>query len=121
MADIYINSTFKLKRGTAARWAELNLVLEAGEPGFVLDEKRLKIGDGSTPWNDLPYIGEGEVVSAPTLEDFPLVGNPNSIYKTEQDGVIYQYDAIVKKYTPLATAAIPNIEIINGGKANGVA
>lgn len=54
-----ISTTFKLKRGTAARWQELNLVLSAGEPGFELDTYRLKIGDGETAWNDLPYIGVG--------------------------------------------------------------
>lgn len=42
MAQV-INTTFKLKRGTAARWIEVNPILEAGEPGFVLDENRLKI------------------------------------------------------------------------------
>ena len=51
-----ITTTFKLKRGTAARWAEVNPILEIGEPGFVYDQNRLKIGDGVTPWNELPYI-----------------------------------------------------------------
>ena len=35
-----VNTTFKLKRGTAARWAEVNPILEQGEPGFVYDENR---------------------------------------------------------------------------------
>ena len=57
-----LNTTFKIKRGTAARWAEVNPILEQGEPGFVYDENRLKVGDGKTPWNDLPYIdGKREV------------------------------------------------------------
>ena len=51
-------STFKLKRGTEARWEELNPILEQGEPGFVYDKYQLKIGDGITPWVDLPFIGE---------------------------------------------------------------
>ena len=59
MAQVYIDSKFLLKRGTAARWAEVNPVLERGEPGFIVDEGRLKIGDGETPFNNLPYIGEG--------------------------------------------------------------
>ena len=56
MATI-ISTTFRLKRGLAEKWQELNLVLDPGEPGFELDTYRLKIGDGQTPWNDLPYIG----------------------------------------------------------------
>ena len=50
-------STIQFKRGTSSRFRELNLILAAGEPGFVTDENRFKIGDGITAWNDLPYIG----------------------------------------------------------------
>ena len=39
-----LNTTFKLKRGLSARWAEVNPILAEGEPGFVLDENRFKIG-----------------------------------------------------------------------------
>lgn len=60
MATTTYNTIFKLKRGTADRWAELNPILEQGEPGFVYDNNKLKIGDGITPWNELEYIAEGE-------------------------------------------------------------
>ena len=74
MATI-INTTFRLKRGTAARWSEVNPILDQGEPGFVLDENRLKIGDGIHHWNDLPYLeDESEIFSADTKQDFPIVG-----------------------------------------------
>ena len=53
MAD-YI---FRLKRGQSTSWASQNIVLTEGEPGVELDTYRLKIGDGTTPWNELPYIG----------------------------------------------------------------
>lgn len=55
MAKVY-NTIFKLKRGIASRWAELNPILQQGEPGFVYDTNQLKIGDGKTPWNELPYL-----------------------------------------------------------------
>lgn len=54
-----VKTTFKLKRGTAAKWKELNLVLAAGEPGFEIDTNSLKIGNGYTPWNELPYLATG--------------------------------------------------------------
>ena len=60
MAATIIKTTFQLKRGSSDRWEELNLVLAAGEPGFEIDTNRLKIGNGETPWNELPYIGGGE-------------------------------------------------------------
>lgn len=59
MAATIVKTTFQLKRGSAARWEELNLILAAGEPGFEVDTNRLKIGNGETPWNELPYIGGG--------------------------------------------------------------
>jgi hypothetical protein len=85
MAQV-INTTFCLKRGTAARWAEVNPILSAGEPGFVYDENRLKIGDGVTAWNDLPYIdGESGVFNFDYVSNFPTIGNENIIYKAEKE------------------------------------
>ena len=62
MATVY-NTIFKLKRGTASRWAELNPILQQGEPGFVYDTNQLKIGDGTTPWNELPYLVPTEEIN----------------------------------------------------------
>ena len=51
-------ATFKLRRNTAAQAASNNPILEDGEPGFAKDTRVLKIGDGTTPWNDLlPIVG----------------------------------------------------------------
>lgn len=52
-----IKTTFKVKRGSADRWKELNPILAAGEPGCELDTNQLKIGDGKTAWINLPYVG----------------------------------------------------------------
>ena len=93
-----------LKRGTAARWAELNLILAAGEPGFVIDENRFKIGDGVTAWNDLSYIGEGNVVNANSISEFPSVGRVNVIYKIESEGKIYQWNSTKFEYELLGSA-----------------
>jgi hypothetical protein len=114
-------ATIQFKRGTAARWAELNLVLEAGQPGFVTDENRLKIGDGLTSWNDLPYVGESSVVNAQTHYDFPSFGRENVIYKAEAEKCIYQWNAASLKYELIGSTEISgdlsNIEIIHGGNA----
>lgn len=49
-------TTFKLRRGQSADWTSVNPLLADGEPGFELDTGKLKIGNGSTNWNDLAYI-----------------------------------------------------------------
>lgn len=111
----------QFKRGTAARWAELNLVLEPGQPGFVIDENRLKIGDGVTAWNDLPYVGEDCVVNAQTHYDFPSIGRDNVIYKAESERLLYQWDADELKYEVVGEAKISgdlaDINVIHGGGA----
>ena len=38
-------------------WAELNPVLGEGELGIESDTNLCKVGDGKTPWNDLPFVG----------------------------------------------------------------
>ena len=48
-------NTIKLRRGTAAQWTSANSVLASGEPGFETDTNKFKIGNGSDPWNNLPY------------------------------------------------------------------
>jgi hypothetical protein len=118
MATVY-NTTFRLKRGTAARWAEVNPILDQGEPGFVYDENRLKIGDGVTPWNDLPYIdGKREVENFDFISEFPVIGDENVIYKAEKEQSLYQFNADTYEYEKLSSGAgIDNIQIINGGRA----
>ena len=112
-------STFKLKRGTAARWAELNPILGQGEPGFVYDSNLLKIGDGVTHWNDLPYIqGKAEVSNFSTSDSFPVYGDPNVIYKAADEMSLYQFNPDTKLYEKLSDGkGIDNIEYINGGNA----
>jgi cytoskeletal protein CcmA (bactofilin family) len=44
------------RRGTAAQWTEADPILAAGEIGFETDEGKLKIGDGTNTWSDLPYF-----------------------------------------------------------------
>lgn len=62
MADV-IKTTFQVKRGTAARWEELNPILNPGEPGFEIDTFKLKIGNGSTPWKELPYVNDVDIAT----------------------------------------------------------
>lgn len=44
-----------LRAGTQAEWTAANPILEAAEPGYETDTERIKVGDGVTPWADLPY------------------------------------------------------------------
>lgn len=110
MATQVINTTFQLKRGTAARWKELNLVLRQGEPGFEYDTGKLKIGDGLTAYNDLPYqTSKDYVINQSTAATFPLIGEPNVIYKAENEKALYQWNDSIKDYEPLNAVDLSEI------------
>lgn len=115
-------STIQFKRGTAARWVELNLVLAAGEPGFEYDTKKMKIGDGVTAWNDLPYIGSNDACFVDDFSQLPAVGDVNRIYKVNNEKTLYQWNATESKYESLSSGGSftpSEINLIYGGTANG--
>ena len=122
MAEQILKTTFQLKRGNSADWQKVNPVLRVGEPGFETDTGRLKIGDGSTEWNALKYVGEcgSGVINAETHFDFPSVGDVNFIYKAEKEKKIYQWNSTSLIYEVISDeSGLDDIEIINGGNANG--
>lgn len=45
----------QFRNDTAYNWQSYNPVLGEGEIGIENDTKFIKIGDGYTPWNSLPY------------------------------------------------------------------
>jgi hypothetical protein len=55
------------RRGTTAAWGAANPVLFLGEFGVELtssDDIKVKVGDGETSWDDLPYISSDVDLSA---------------------------------------------------------
>ena len=52
-------TTIQIRRDVAANWSIKNPILAAGEFGYEADTVRLKIGDGLTAWNFLPYFNGG--------------------------------------------------------------
>lgn len=74
---------FQLRNGTASNWAGPggNPVLIVGEPGFESDTNKLKIGDGSSSWNSLPYLN----ISGPTGPTGPT-GTPGAQGNTGPTG-----------------------------------
>lgn len=114
-------ATIQLKRGTSEALARVNPVLAAGEPCFVTDENRIKVGNGTDRWNDLPYMFEDNVVNASTHYDFPSLGKANVIYKAESEKLLYQWNATDNKYEIVGEVEISGdfsaVELIHGGNA----
>lgn len=123
MADI-----IKFKRGKSTTWKTKNLLLLDGEPGFEIDTLRLKIGDGKTKWNDLPYQDQNNenVVNARVFAELPSIGQENVIYKVSSTAKLYQWNTTTNGYEALMSGGggsgipIEDIDIINGGNAYGL-
>ncbi len=55
-----VNAIHKQRINTAANWAAANPVLLSGQLGIISDTspRRVKVGDGVTAWNSLPFVAE---------------------------------------------------------------
>ena len=63
----YVTARLSIRRGTKDAWESENTILLEGEPGWELDTRRLKIGDGETAWNDLNYYTVGDSEASGTV------------------------------------------------------
>lgn len=66
-------------------------------------------------------LSDGKTVfNASTHYDFPSVGSVDVIYKAESERLLYQWNVTELKYEVLgATGTMTDIDVINGGNANG--
>jgi hypothetical protein len=62
----------QLRNDTPSNWTTANPVLLAGEVGIETDSarNRIKIGDGTTAWNDLPYFLDAREEEVGDYQDF---------------------------------------------------
>lgn len=80
------NSRIQLRRGSAAFWTDENPILFPGEPGLELhpgQPAKLKIGDGETPWRELPYSSTGGSdlpVDQASLAEHINAAEPHPVY-----------------------------------------
>lgn len=120
MAEV-IKITYQLRRGTSSIWNKNNPLLAAGEPGYELDTHKVKIGDGTSYWKDLPYIGEHNIVSYASHNDFPAVGNVNYLYKANDEDMLYCWDDGEAVFVAIGPVGATNetIDYIDGGNAFG--
>ena len=62
-------ANIQVRRDTAANWTSTNPTLAAGELGLETDTLKLKLGNGSTAWNSLAYVGAGTAENATKLDN----------------------------------------------------
>ena len=67
-------SKIRFRQDTAENWESLNPVLDSGEPAYDLTNKGFKVGDGTSKWSELNYVG---ITDAEYTELYNLVHTMN--------------------------------------------
>lgn len=64
----------QLRRDTSSSWTSVNPVLSQGEPGIETNTGMMKLGNGTTAWNCLPYLSTG----SSSCVTWATLGNKNN-------------------------------------------
>lgn len=79
--SITSNSYIYLKRGTTEDWETLNPILKNGEIVYDTTRKAIKIGDGSSRFTELDYIGYtwemDQEYDFGDIDDGPIIPGPD--------------------------------------------
>ena len=97
MPDVQLNVKLITRNDTSAQWGSINPILLKGELGYDSDAKMLKIGDGTSEWNDLDFI-RSDIVSEGE-------GVPSSGVTDKELGSVYVDTTGSKAYVLIAKAA----------------
>lgn len=103
MADINkLQTLIQLRRGFQAQWDVVanTYIPKAGEPCVTLDGKnkgQIKIGDGTSTWGELKYVGVNEgamhfIGTVATKAELPESAETGDIYQVTEDGKLYIWD-----------------------------
>ena len=84
--SMLLKTQIQLRNDTAAKWAEVNPKLAKGEIGIEIDTNKIKIGNGTDLWNDLPYFGGELKVDGKSIQ---LVDGVLSLKGANDAGVGY--------------------------------
>lgn len=110
-------SLIQFKRATAERWRELNPILASGEPGYVKNAtepgQSLKIGDGRTPWNDLPFAGAYDIDISEVIAKAHEHKN-KSVLDSIDDARVAAWDVAVSNSITLTQALENKVDKVEG-------
>lgn len=105
------------RRDTAANWTSVNPILSEGMPGWEKDTNRIKIGDGVTPWNSLPYRFEG-------ISDHGALGglgdddHPQYLNEARHDALPFDNPHNVTK-AQVGLGSVPNVDATDRANHTG--
>ena len=75
----HVKAIIQLRRATEQEWIDYNPILRVGEPALSTDKNKLKIGNGTDYWADIPYLLETEYQQIIDLIDYGMYTAGNGI------------------------------------------
>jgi hypothetical protein len=99
----YARQHILFRRDSAANWTAQNPVLLDGEPGYETDTRKMKVGNGVTAWNALPYSAGGGSLEG--LSDVNAIG--------KADGSVIYYNQAQNKF--YVDSDVTKLTITDGG------
>lgn len=83
---IYSDSFFSLRHDNRDNWASANPTLLKGELGIEFSDSgsRIKIGDGVTEWNKLPYFNQIDNVTEIVNGNLNAKANRYEVYTKDE-------------------------------------
>jgi hypothetical protein len=118
---------FQFRRGTSAQWTSNNPTLAQGELAVELDTLKLKVGDGTSNYNTLPYFVAAQNSLTPASSNLPptvdavnaalaAFGAPGVVGVNASNDITgsralaaADFDGNVRRVTSAATLTIPTI------------
>lgn len=110
-----ISVRFEIRRDSSANFASQNPVLLNGEPAWETDTDKMKFGNGSTPYNSLPYFAPASGVQSLEPADTSVVvggtGSAPTVRTNTLDVLATQHPAVAawsnngQKITDIANGA----------------
>lgn len=102
----------QVRRDTAANWTSINPVLAAGEIGYETNTRQVKIGDGLTNWNTLPYTNTNTNGAAySVLGRAGATSGPTSDIVASSTGLVLQRGDSGIEFGQIKNAGISNSSI----------
>lgn len=92
----------QIRRDTSNNWATYNPVLADGEFALETDTRKLKIGNGEQPYNDLAYQGGGEIPDNITTQGNTFNG-ANQLVQLDATGKLPAIDGSQLTNLPAST------------------
>lgn len=94
-----MSAKIQLKRGTAADLYAVNPILLRGEPALEVDTNKIKYGDGTTAWRDLPYGNASiDVIDGGELYRPGVSPNPDAFIPPNLSGLALWLDVTDPDY-----------------------